>query len=382
MTSMKRGWRSIAAECAILIGASGLSHSACAASQKTLFYFGATTGDEPNGAFIFDQSGSFFDTAGGGSAFDCGVIYKFAPETNQYSTLYNFAGGRDGCEPAGAMVQDGAGILYGTTTYSTAFRFDSTTATETVLHVFNGGADGDQPKSGPIFGSDGKLYGTTAFGGKKGSGTIYRLDPKTGEEAVLVSFTGSNGEQPSSPLTLSPSGLLYGETPGGGAANHGVVFSLDPATGTYSTLYDFPGAAKVPVSNMALDSKNVLYGTTFGGPNGSGTVYSLDPVTGKFKILASFPGADWGGSTLAVDSKGVLYGTYFDPHTLAGVTFSLDPAKKVLKTLATFNGRSGFDPQGIVLQGTKPEIYGATLEGGNGYKGRGRGLGTLYMAKP
>ncbi len=69
-------------------------------------------------------------------------------------------------------------------------------------------------------------------------------------------------------------GNLYGTTSEDGAYGYGNVFKLSPSNGgwTYTSLYDFTGGndGKYPYSNVALDAKGNLYGTTNSGGTGSG----------------------------------------------------------------------------------------------------------------
>lgn len=48
---------------------------------------------------------------------------------------------------------------------------------ETVLHSFNGGGDGSEPAGGLIIDSAGNLYGTTWAGGASGNGTVFEITP-------------------------------------------------------------------------------------------------------------------------------------------------------------------------------------------------------------
>ena len=54
------------------------------------------------------------------------------------------------------------------------FKVDPDTGVETVLHSFTGGKDGGNPEAGLIY-SNGALYGTTFDGGKSNAGTVFKL---------------------------------------------------------------------------------------------------------------------------------------------------------------------------------------------------------------
>lgn len=79
----------------------------------------------------------------------------------------------------------------------------------TVVHAFGSSpGDADAPRSGLIAGSDGYLYGITNAGGTADVGSIYRVNPSTGDFAVLYSFCSTSpcdafGPGPRSRKTLT-----------------------------------------------------------------------------------------------------------------------------------------------------------------------------------
>src|SRR5271155_1708156 len=118
---------------------------------------------------------------------------------------------------------------------------------EKVLYSFQGGTDGSLPAGGVVFDSAGNLYGATADGGSScpspGCGTVFQLAPpaKKGDpwtENVLFVFDGKDGTQPTGGLILDSSkGNLYGATGYGGSGNCillgsnvgcGLVYELSP----------------------------------------------------------------------------------------------------------------------------------------------------------
>jgi hypothetical protein len=125
--------------------------------------------------------------------------------------LYSFQGGaNNGSVPAGGVVFDPQGNLYGVTSdgggvYQLAPPAQRGGAwTETVLYVFQGNTTGDgaTPEGGLVIDGASNLYGTTTYGGTGncvllgvlvGCGTVYELSPpkqKGGPwtETVLYSF--------------------------------------------------------------------------------------------------------------------------------------------------------------------------------------------------
>lgn len=118
-----------------------------------------------------------------------------------YTVLYTFTGtGGDATGPAGELIRDSAGNLYGTSGYGGAYDFGTvfkvgTNGLETVLYSFTGGADGATPNAGLVRDSAGALYGTTQQGGAYKEGTVFKLQV-TGAETILHSFgSGTDGQE-------------------------------------------------------------------------------------------------------------------------------------------------------------------------------------------
>jgi uncharacterized repeat protein (TIGR03803 family) len=261
------------------------------------------------------------------------------------TVLYSFTGGSDGGGPDSGLIMDGAGNLYGTTSSGsgdgvtgttfagTVFRLSPVSGggyTESVLHVFQNGVgnDGTYPAGGLIMDKMGNLYGTTSSGGSLDSGAVFELSPAVDgsyAESLLYSFGangpgGMDGLYPSSGVVFDSANNLYGMTVSGGSNYFGTVFKLSPATGggyTESILYDFSGMnddGGNPSGGIIIDGTGNLYGTTQVG-GGAGTVFKLAPTSnGDYTgtILYSFlngpDGADPGAS-LVMDNAGNLFGT-------------------------------------------------------------------------
>jgi uncharacterized repeat protein (TIGR03803 family) len=341
-------------------------------------------------------------------------------------TLHSFAGcgtsAPGGCSPAGLLIADSTGALYGTTQFGgypncvdglgcgVVFKLTPPTQaggtwSESVLYSFTGGSDGAIPAAPLIADNTGALYGTTIAGGASGYGTVFKLTPATGlpwNETVLWSFSGSDGSSPAvSGLIADNTGALYGTTEGGGnpicqgGFGCGVVFKLTPPTTigglwTETVLYSFTGGSDgaTPLGTLIADSTGALYGTTAqGGGSDAGTVFKLTPATGlpwNESILYSFIGGSDGGGPFAgliADSTGALYGTttaggnqscvpspdgvYCSSY---GVVFKLTPATGVPwseTVLWSFSGSDGSSPTtgGLIADNTGA-LYGTTLEGG------------------
>ena len=94
--------------------------------------------------------------------------------------------------------------------------------TYAILHSFGTNVMGLNPQAPLVQGPDGTLYGTTVGGGSANQGQVFKVNPDGSGYTVLKDFTGSDGANPYANLTLSGS-TLYGTTVGGGSFANGTV---------------------------------------------------------------------------------------------------------------------------------------------------------------
>jgi uncharacterized repeat protein (TIGR03803 family) len=129
-----------------------------------------------------------------------------------------------------------------------------------------------------IYGN-GLLYGVTSGSGQKiGNGTLFSLDPASGAESVLYSFTRRSGNRPLGGL-LEMNNILYGTATFDGPHGYGTAFSFNPGSGQEQRLYSFTGGTHGGLPEAALvQIGNDLYGTTStSAAPGFGTVFDLAP---------------------------------------------------------------------------------------------------------
>jgi uncharacterized repeat protein (TIGR03803 family) len=372
-------------------------------SEKIVYNFqGMPDGSVPSAHLIRDSSGNLYGTTAYGGANGYGSVFKIDNKGNK-TTIYSFAGGKtDGATPVAALIRDSAGNLYGTTQfggnpgYGTVFKISST-GQETILHSFNGTTDEATPVTALVRDGAGNLYGTTSAGYGTGCrcGTIFKLTA-AGKFTVLHTFVGepSDGAMPEGDMIGDSDGNLYGTTYGGGAHNYGSVYKL-AKNGTFTILYSFnfgvgdDGAR--PESGLIRDSAGNLYGTTlyggyFGntcGGFGCGTVFKVDP-SGNETVLYTFMGNPDGAypkAGLVMDASGNLYGTTSKGGTVTetddqGTIFRLSStgAETVLHNFGI--GTDGFDPIAGLTLGTGAAYYGTATQGGSG------GAGIVFSIVP
>ena len=283
-------------------------------------FTGLPNGNFPKGELAFDSAGNLYGTtSGGGSTVGCpgggclgnGVVYELAlaSGTPAESVLYTFGATRvnDGIAPAGGVVIDSAGNLYGTTLqggdldYGTVFELapDGSNWAETILYSFTGGDNGVWPAGGVILDAGGNLYGSTEYNYQAGGGgTLFELSPSGNRwvHDVLYDFPSPScgtppchlGAGPVSNLIMDRSGNLYGTTSVDGQYGCGSVFKLARSGEgwSYSSLHEFScgidGAN--PSGSLVMDSLGNLYGTTTGGGltdyycnSGCGVVFEIMP---------------------------------------------------------------------------------------------------------
>jgi len=264
------------------------------------------------------------------------------------------------------------------------------------LYAFNGSVnsgDGIYPTAPLVAGAGGVLYGVTYQGGTEsspcylGCGTVFSLTPSHGgswSETQIDLFTsGSDGFEPGT-LAISPSGVLYGTTAGGGSTGCGgtgcgTAFSLTPSaaqtTWTKST-YTLPQATSLP-NSLRFSATGVLYGTSSDGGTG-GSFFSLKPpTTGQAwteHLLYSFPADKYHPLMTLTGPGGVVYGTSEggDPSCPVGcgIVFSLTPPKtgtgSWTETVLDAFVNQGNHPYGnaSIVLGSDGVIYGTTRQGG------------------
>ena len=303
------------------------------AGNETVLYSFTDTGSpadglDPYAAPVMDTAGNLYGTTRDGGFFGIGIVFRL--DTSGHETVLHFFTGSDGCCPTGGVIIDAAGNLYGTAGGGgsfgggTVFKLDPS-GNATVLYSFKGGSDGAAPAGGLIMDAVGNLYGTTGAGGSSNAGTVFKLDP-SGNETVLYSFKGGNdGASPGlGSLIRDVAGNLYGTTPVGGSgpctgANQvlvgcGIVFKLDPADNE-TVLYSFTGSSDgaFPEAGLVMDTAGNLYGTasSFLALGGFGTVFKLTVQTPAPAITSISPTSAIAGGvgfTLTVNGTNFVSG--------------------------------------------------------------------------
>jgi uncharacterized repeat protein (TIGR03803 family) len=380
-----------------------------------------TQGGFPHAALVSDGAGNLWGTTAGFSSLPSGVgtVFKINVNTGAITTVAVFdnsnkaADNTRGSYPQAAMVSDGAGNLWGTTSgggksfNGTVYKVNVDTGAVTTVIDFddsinaNDHARGGKPLAALVSDGAGNLWGTTAAGGTSasGDGTVYKINASTDAITTVVDFDGSTsgtdnarGGGPAAPLVSDTAGNLWGTTGGGGEFAGGTVYKVNTSTGMITTMADIgrnvsglnPEAA--PVSEGAGN----LWGTTTGGgANNDGTVYKVNASTGAISTVVNFDRSTdttdnsrgyFPQAALVSDTAGNLWGTTGGGGASnAGTVFKIDPSTDTITTVADFDDSNdttdnarGEGPGGALVSDTAGNLWGSTDSGG------ARDYGTLF----
>ncbi len=306
--------------------------------ETVLHTFGCSAGDgsTPTAALAIDKNNNLYGTTlygGTGScSFGCGTVFKIT-SAGKYSVLYKFGKSTgDGTGPAGPLILDTAGNLYGTTqngggTCNCGTIFTITPkGTESILYKFAGGSDGGYPAANLLRDGQGNLYGTTTgtvFGNPMYYSVLFKLSSKN-VLTTLYNFTSDNNVI--SYIARSSQGNFYGSFNG---ATSGLWEVTSAGLRTYYTFVDSTDGTD-PSGPLIFAGGN-FYGTTYsGGSLGMGTVWKFSPSSGVVTVLyAQGANIDRGDgqsfSGIIIDGSGNLWGTSSGGNYDDGAVFELFP---------------------------------------------------------
>lgn len=168
---------------------------------------------------------------------------------------------------------------------------------------------------------------------------------------------------------------------------------------TFTVLHTFTGGAdgSIPGTNLVMDRRGNIYGTTQSNPLGFGEVFELTKhgsswILSTLYVFAGGDGSDPSG--LMMGSDGNLYGTNTGGgHGEHGTVFKLSPPVTACKSVSCpwlftklydFTGQTdGGFPYGQLVE-QNGNLYGTTLYGGEYPNGceTGQGCGVVYELSP
>jgi len=343
----------------------------------------------------------------------CGTIFTFDPGNGKFATVHRFTAA-EGLGPNAPLASGGGKVFYGSAGAfepslsgggGTIFEFDAGTNTLTVLYRLTGDNKGLIGPSSPVTLANNGLYGGTMLGGSQHDGGIYRFDLKTKAFRRIYTFGGANAQKLGDRLYLGmvvgKDGMLYGATEGGGPKGSGVLFRIDPKTQLVTPLAaisdPWGGSLSSP---LAVGPTGEIFGTTAGGQTapmcngfcpGPGTVFKFNPKTLAFTILHTF---DWDrdgvsspDQSIAIGANGAtLFGIADMSKGLTGAVYRMNLASGKVTDVYDFTGIAPTENPILVnafslaLRGGK--IYGTTGIGGYTRKCGNTGCGTVFQLTP
>ncbi len=351
--------------------------------NKLLLNFNPSAGSQPYGSLVQALNGNLYALTSVNPSL--GTLFYYNPATGKDSASVSFTG-PNGSTPYGSLIQAHDSLLYGLTSQGGAsgtgvlFSFNTYTGKDSTRFSFSG-AMGASPTGTLLQVSDSLFYGMTYGGGTNNYGVLFKFDPRTNIETVLVNFNNTNGAHPIfGSLVQDTNGLLYGLANAGGTWNGGVLFSYNIATGKDSVCYNFSSVSgDNPYGSLIHDSKGLLYGmTSAGGPLGNGDIFLFNPVSGKDSILFNFSAASGNApeGDLLLGSGGILYGMTKNGGTYnLGTLFSFNLNTGKDSVLINFNDTVGANPYGSPVQ-----IMSMSMQGNDSLKCFGDSTGWAKIA--
>jgi uncharacterized repeat protein (TIGR03803 family) len=295
--------------------------------------------------------------------------------TYGYQTLYAF-GGSGGASPQGAITFDAAGDMLETVEYDGVrgtggiYEAAAGSNTFTVVAAFTG-ANGANPRSTLTLGPGGLYYGTTTAGGTAGLGTVFAFSPLTHALTAVASFTPATGRGTGG-LVADASGDLFGVTQYDGTSGDGAIVEVAPGSGAITVVASLDSSVgNHPQGSLTIDAHGDLYGVTEeGGPLGWGGVFELAAGSHAVTQRVAFT-LDYGESftTPVVDAQGNLFGTTYGGATGSafawGTVYEVPAGSDAITFLAYFDDDvNGALPAGDLLLDPSGDLFGTTTGGG------------------
>lgn len=160
-----------------------LTHGGNGWTENILYPFSPfdPAGSEPLAGLLLDGTGNLYGTTGFGIT-GYGTVFQLAPSgaTWTLDILYSFP---SYAAPIGSLVADASGNLYGTVQYGgihgqgVVFELMPSGGSWTYysLHDFTGGSDGGAPAGSVLLDANGNVYGTASLGGTRDAGIIWEI---------------------------------------------------------------------------------------------------------------------------------------------------------------------------------------------------------------
>lgn len=287
-------------------------------------------GSKPHGGLVSDGAGFLWGATEFGGPHDRGTIYKIHETTSEVTVTHAFSNASGNPNYPRSPLVKVDGYLWGMTAtggtgnHGTIFKVDISDGSVTKVVDFtntSAPAKGRLPYGALLDDGTGILWGTTSQGGN-GNGTVFTFDTNTEEFTTVIEFTDNGatnqGAVPFAGLVDDGDGYLWGTTSAGGQGGRssriGTIFKILKSSGELTTVVRFTGGAdtanpgRTPRSGLVNDGEGSLWGTTYeGGEFNLGTIYRVKINTGELTSVLSFKGNGTGAGAGSSPSYGGLY---------------------------------------------------------------------------
>ena len=266
-------------------------------SYTVLHQFNNSEGYEPSGKLLEASDGKLYGACRWGIS-NSGILYRINKNGSGFEVIFQFSGSSDGYSPVGSLVEDAAGVLYGTCFYSSTvsgsvFKINKNGTGYSTLRLFSGsGGDLGYPYNGVRL-LKGYLYGACGYGGSEGKGGLYRIRTNGSGYQVLHDFVAADGSEnlPVGTPYIANNGKIYGTVAFGGPSDEGAIYRIDSVGTNYTVLHRFSGFTDgaYPWGGMIQASDGLMYGSTqTGGSGGGGTIFRLNLDGSGFTVIKNF----------------------------------------------------------------------------------------------
>ena len=270
----------------------------------TLYSFLPSSCSEPRASITKGTDGKLYGATYYGGASNTGTLFNYDISSNQFNVLYSFPPfGVGGRYPVGDLIEDSAGVFYGTTlmgawsTSGVVYKYNYNTSTYTQIHEFDPPSEGQGDYSTFIKHINNRLYSYNEFSwsGPSESGTFFSIDPTIDSFRLEFCFEQyPEGTNPSDALFVASDGNVYGIN--SHSNDEPVFYKYDPTIDSLFVLnqntnfgYNFYTIGYYPINGGLTEINNLLYGTINRSDSfPKGAYYSYDILADQFQIIASF----------------------------------------------------------------------------------------------